>query len=140
MQIVGWFHSHPHITIWPSHVDIKTQLTYQMMDRNFVGLIVSLFNKNKTTHLCTTEMICFQSVSQETSQNFVQIPFKVCLNKDDKLTAKNLQVLYEIPRVLTQELKQIETNSLKSKDIAKQMGDFSSSCLFSLYRVPQIIK
>jgi len=97
------------------------------MDKNFVGLIVSLFNKNKATNLSTTEMICFQSITQETNQTFVQIPFKVCLNKDDKLIEKNLQVFYEIPRVLTQELKQIGANSFKPKDIAKQMGNFSSN-------------
>jgi BRCA1/BRCA2-containing complex subunit 3 len=126
MQIIGWFHSHPHITVWPSHVDIRTQLSYQMMDKNFVGLIVSLFNKNKATNLSTTEMICFQSVSQETNQTFVQIPFKVCINKEAQLIEKTLQVFYAIPRVLTQELKQIEANSLKPKDIANKMGDFSS--------------
>ena len=24
-RIVGWYHSHPHITVLPSHVDVKTQ-------------------------------------------------------------------------------------------------------------------
>ncbi|KAK5851667.1 hypothetical protein PBY51_023205 [Eleginops maclovinus] len=25
MRVVGWYHSHPHITVWPSHVDVRTQ-------------------------------------------------------------------------------------------------------------------
>ena len=24
MQIVGWYHSHPHITVWPSHLGWPT--------------------------------------------------------------------------------------------------------------------
>lgn len=25
-RVVGWYHSHPHITVLPSHVDLKTQV------------------------------------------------------------------------------------------------------------------
>ena len=25
-RIVGWYHSHPHITVLPSHVDVRTQV------------------------------------------------------------------------------------------------------------------
>ncbi len=41
----GRYHSHPHITVLPSHVDVRTQASYQMLDRNFVGLIISAFNE-----------------------------------------------------------------------------------------------
>ena len=44
-RVIGWYHSHPHITVLPSHVDIKTQATYQMLDDGFVGLIFSVFNQ-----------------------------------------------------------------------------------------------
>lgn len=44
-RVIGWYHSHPHITVLPSHVDIKTQATYQMLDEGFVGLIFSTFNQ-----------------------------------------------------------------------------------------------
>lgn len=30
-RIIGWVHSHPHITVLPSHVDLRTQATYQQM-------------------------------------------------------------------------------------------------------------
>lgn len=43
-QVLGWYHSHPHITVWPSHVDVGTQADYQLMDSNFIGLIFSCFN------------------------------------------------------------------------------------------------
>ncbi|MEE6528218.1 hypothetical protein FKM82_030299 [Ascaphus truei] len=49
MRVVGWYHSHPHITVWPSHVDVRTQAMYQMMDVGFVGLIFSCFIEDKNT-------------------------------------------------------------------------------------------
>lgn len=49
MRVIGWYHSHPHITVWPSHVDVRTQAMYQMMDPGFVGLIFSVFNEDKNS-------------------------------------------------------------------------------------------
>ena len=43
LRIVGWYHSHPHITAAPSHVDMRTQRAYQILDERFVGLIVACF-------------------------------------------------------------------------------------------------
>eukprot|EP00727_Mastigamoeba_balamuthi_P014337 m51a1_g9528 putative lys-63-specific deubiquitinase brcc36 (291) ;mRNA; f:770440-771615 len=45
-RVVGWYHSHPHITVHPSHVDLATQQMYQLMDASFVGLIFSCFNND----------------------------------------------------------------------------------------------
>ena len=39
------YHSHPHITVLPSHVDVRTQAMYQSMDEGFIGLIFSVFNQ-----------------------------------------------------------------------------------------------
>ncbi len=35
-RIIGWVHSHPHITVLPSHVDLRTQAQYQQMVRGSV--------------------------------------------------------------------------------------------------------
>lgn len=43
-RVVGWVHSHPHITVLPSHVDVATQAAYQQLDASFVGLITSAFD------------------------------------------------------------------------------------------------
>ncbi|GMH32630.1 hypothetical protein BSKO_00464 [Bryopsis sp. KO-2023] len=51
-KIVGWYHSHPNITVQPSHVDLKTQAQHQALDEGFVGLIFSCFNKDQKLH-CT---------------------------------------------------------------------------------------
>lgn len=45
VRVIGWYHSHPHITVLPSHVDIRTQGSYQMLDEGFVGIIISTFNQ-----------------------------------------------------------------------------------------------
>ncbi|KAI8098444.1 JAB1/Mov34/MPN/PAD-1 ubiquitin protease-domain-containing protein, partial [Gilbertella persicaria] len=44
MMVIGWYHSHPHITVFPSHVDVRTQLSQQLMDERFFGVIVSCFD------------------------------------------------------------------------------------------------
>eukprot|EP00042_Codosiga_hollandica_P027963 m.143221 g.143221 ORF g.143221 m.143221 type:complete len:132 (+) comp52639_c0_seq13:276-671(+) len=60
LRVIGWYHSHPHITVWPSHVDVRTQLMYQQLDPNFVGLIIACYNTDTHNegHITIT---CFQS-------------------------------------------------------------------------------
>ncbi|KAI3982044.1 hypothetical protein MKX01_018950 [Papaver californicum] len=60
-RVIGWYHSHPHITVLPSHVDVRTQGMYQMLDTGFIGLIFSCFNEDaqKTGRI---QVIGFQSL------------------------------------------------------------------------------
>ena len=30
-RVVGWYHSHPHITVLPSHIDINTQVCLEQL-------------------------------------------------------------------------------------------------------------
>ncbi|DBA94347.1 TPA: hypothetical protein ACH3X1_001953 [Trebouxia sp. C0004] len=62
-RVIGWYHSHPHITVLPSHVDIKTQATYQMLDDGFVGLIFSTFNQDPKNKSQSISVTAFQSVA-----------------------------------------------------------------------------
>eukprot|EP01006_Ploeotia_vitrea_P001657 TRINITY_DN105333_c0_g1_i1.p1 TRINITY_DN105333_c0_g1~~TRINITY_DN105333_c0_g1_i1.p1 ORF type:complete len:299 (-),score=6.71 TRINITY_DN105333_c0_g1_i1:28-924(-) len=48
-RVIGWYHSHPHITCFPSHVDLRTQGSYQYLDTGWVGLIYSVFNSKAHT-------------------------------------------------------------------------------------------
>lgn len=48
LRVCGWYHSHPHITVHPSHVDVNTQANYQAMDPHFVGLIFSVFSNESS--------------------------------------------------------------------------------------------
>ncbi|NXK00199.1 BRCC3 deubiquitinase, partial [Corythaixoides concolor] len=73
MRVVGWYHSHPHITVWPSHVDVRTQAMYQMMDQGFVGLIFSCFIEDKNTKTGRILYTCFQSVQAQKSSELLQV-------------------------------------------------------------------
>ncbi|CAE8670327.1 unnamed protein product, partial [Polarella glacialis] len=60
-RVVGWYHSHPHITCLPSHVDLRTQLQYQGMDKDFVGLIFGVFNDGPKLGTVRHELIAFRA-------------------------------------------------------------------------------
>ena len=64
-DVVGWYHSHPNITVFPSQVDINTQLSMQMIGSDFIGLIFSAFIGSTTVSgasaIGKTELIAFQS-------------------------------------------------------------------------------
>eukprot|EP00440_Ansanella_granifera_P065251 gb/GFBE01070761.1/.p1 GENE.gb/GFBE01070761.1/~~gb/GFBE01070761.1/.p1 ORF type:complete len:770 (+),score=160.10 gb/GFBE01070761.1/:1-2310(+) len=61
-RVVGWYHSHPHITCLPSHVDLQTQLMYQGMDADFIGLIFGCFNAGREGEgSALHELIAFRS-------------------------------------------------------------------------------
>lgn len=68
LRVIGWCHSHPRITVWPSHVDLKTQRNFQTLDSRFFGLIYSCFHENtsKSQRLQTTS---FQTSLNESGQN-----------------------------------------------------------------------
>ena len=44
-NVIGWYHSHPKITIPPSNVDLETQKSQQYQGA-FVGLIISCFSND----------------------------------------------------------------------------------------------
>ncbi|KAK8514324.1 hypothetical protein V6N12_009032 [Hibiscus sabdariffa] len=59
-RVIGWYHSHPHITVLPSHVDVRTQAMYQLLDSGFIGLIFSCFSED-TNKVGRIQVIAFQS-------------------------------------------------------------------------------
>ena len=61
-RVIGWYHSHPHITVWPSHVDIQTQAQMQMLDPGFIGLIFSVFSEDGRDQTGRARVTAFQSV------------------------------------------------------------------------------
>ena len=56
------YHSHPHITVLPSHVDVQTQGQYQLLDTGFIGLIFSVFS-NQADCTSRMQMVAFQAAS-----------------------------------------------------------------------------
>lgn len=78
LRVLGWYHSHPHITVWPSHVDLATQNNYQAMDENFVGIIFSLFNDDNATMMSCLEVTCFQTFrGEDGDMSRISIPIEI---------------------------------------------------------------
>ncbi|KAJ8610696.1 hypothetical protein CTAYLR_005650 [Chrysophaeum taylorii] len=59
-KVIGWYHSHPHITVAPSHVDARTQGQYQTLDDGFVGLICAVFQEGDSA-MGSVRVVAFQS-------------------------------------------------------------------------------
>lgn len=60
-RVIGWYHSHPHITVLPSHVDVRTQAMFQQLDPGFIGLIFSCFSED-AQKVGRIQVIAFQSL------------------------------------------------------------------------------
>ncbi|XP_043913444.1 lys-63-specific deubiquitinase BRCC36 isoform X3 [Protopterus annectens] len=103
MRVVGWYHSHPHITVWPSHVDVRTQAMYQMMDQGFVGLIFSCFIEDKNTKTGRILYTCFQSVQAQKGSEYDRIEIPVHVAPHDTIGKVCLESAVELPKILCQE-------------------------------------
>ncbi|KAK9149700.1 hypothetical protein Scep_008457 [Stephania cephalantha] len=73
-RVIGWYHSHPHITVLPSHVDVRTQAMYQLLDSGFIGLIFSCFSED-AHKVGRIQVIAFQSLDGK--QKNIAGPFPV---------------------------------------------------------------
>uniref|UniRef100_A0A5S6QHC5 MPN domain-containing protein n=1 Tax=Trichuris muris TaxID=70415 RepID=A0A5S6QHC5_TRIMR len=62
LRVIGWYHSHPHITVFPSAVDNRTQEEYQnAFDPMWIGLIFGVFNNEEDTGLGRVQYLAFQA-------------------------------------------------------------------------------
>ncbi|KAF9115848.1 BRCA1 BRCA2-containing complex, subunit 3 [Mortierella sp. AM989] len=103
-RVIGWYHSHPHITVFPSHVDLRTQLSQQLMDQRFIGMIVSCFNTDNELSN-KIQVTCFQSrPSEGAACQHIKLPFSV-LN-ETPLDSLTLPKLLEIPERIFDEQRQ----------------------------------
>ncbi|KAI9338476.1 JAB1/Mov34/MPN/PAD-1 ubiquitin protease-domain-containing protein [Obelidium mucronatum] len=98
--VIGWAHSHPHITVLPSHVDLRCQRDQQMLSESFIGLILSVFNDFNGVQKC--QLIAFRSVAD--GGDLVRQEVPVFIGRSDKgITPESLQQLYRIPAIFLQE-------------------------------------
>ncbi|GMP69278.1 hypothetical protein CsSME_00028599 [Camellia sinensis var. sinensis] len=72
-RVIGWYHSHPHITVLPSHVDVRTQAMYQLLDSGFIGLIFSCFSED-VHKVGRIQVIAFQSLDGKQSHMLRALP------------------------------------------------------------------
>ncbi|KAI6654876.1 Lys-63-specific deubiquitinase BRCC36 [Oopsacas minuta] len=105
IRVLGWYHSHPHITISPSHVDVRTQHQYQSLDPNFFGLIVSAFHE-EMDRTSSIKITCFQADKEvhPTHEVFIkkEIPFAI-QNTGVSIGSACLNAYLQLPRILFQE-------------------------------------
>ncbi|KND03596.1 uncharacterized protein SPPG_01071 [Spizellomyces punctatus DAOM BR117] len=98
-KVVGWSHSHPHITVFPSHVDLNTQRSMQLLDNRFFGLIFSCFNTDSTLAE-RIQVTCFQAGSDGSR---ISIPLLI-MPRDPFITQQTLtQLVEKLPTTLLRE-------------------------------------
>uniref|UniRef100_A0A673ZYZ2 BRCA1/BRCA2-containing complex subunit 3 n=1 Tax=Salmo trutta TaxID=8032 RepID=A0A673ZYZ2_SALTR len=145
MRVVGWYHSHPHITVWPSHVDVRTQAMYQMMDQGFVGLIFSCFIEDKNTKTGRVLYTCFQSVQAQKGSEYERIEIPIHVIPHEAIGKVCLESAVELPRILCQEeqdtyrkihsltqldpITKIHNGSVFTKNLCSQMSAVSGPLL-----------
>ncbi|KAA0701506.1 Lys-63-specific deubiquitinase BRCC36 [Triplophysa tibetana] len=145
MRVVGWYHSHPHITVWPSHVDVRTQAMYQMMDQGFVGLIFSCFIEDKNTKTGRVLYTCFQSVQAQKGSEYERIEIPIHVIPHEAIGKVCLESAVELPRILCQEeqdtyrrihsltqldpITKIHNGSVFTKNLCSQMSAISGPLL-----------
>ncbi|CAH7332257.1 lys-63-specific deubiquitinase BRCC36 [Phodopus roborovskii] len=103
LRVVGWYHSHPHITVWPSHVDVRTQAMYQVMDQRFVGLIFACFVEDKTARTGRVLYTCFQAVQDPKSSEYERMEIPIHIVPHTTIGKVCLESAVELPRILCQE-------------------------------------
>jgi BRCA1/BRCA2-containing complex subunit 3 len=112
-RVIGWYHSHPHISPWPSHVDLNSQSSYQMMEKGFIGLIFSVFNQDSECK-GTIEVHGFQSAKNESGDDEeIQIPVIVIPNLNYPSIAHKRMI--ELLDILLQEEKISYLSSVEGK-------------------------
>ncbi|XP_054008603.1 lys-63-specific deubiquitinase BRCC36-like [Hylaeus anthracinus] len=111
VHVLGWYHSHPHITVCPSHLDIGTQATYQTMDCNFVGLIFSVFSESKESKEQEIFLTCFQSHNGESKE----IPLEIV--QTSPISDNCLKTMTDLPKILVQEEEEMAETCKDHHDI-----------------------
>lgn len=74
-RVIGWYHSHPHITVLPSHIDERTQGLYQLLDPGFIGVIFSCFSED-AQKVGRIQVIAFQALDGK-HKHLTRVPVQV---------------------------------------------------------------
>ncbi|CAN1278670.1 Lys-63-specific deubiquitinase BRCC36 [Linum perenne] len=123
-RVIGWYHSHPHITVFPSHVDVRTQAMYQLLDPGFIGLIFSCFSED-TNKVGRIQVIAFQSSDGKQGNMSGPIPVSV-VNKsfiEENAPVKSGTARGDSPEQDTGDSR-LAGGSLKGTRRPLELGDF----------------
>ncbi|KAL1490676.1 hypothetical protein ABEB36_013332 [Hypothenemus hampei] len=136
MRVVGWYHSHPHITVWPSHVDIGTQTTYQMMDPLFVGLIFSVYQSDSRARSNQVQLTCFQASTHEGSKlERREVPLFI---ETSPFQSYNLDGIANLPKILIQE--EVESHSISDNETSDPIARLHNDAFKTLALVHIVSK
>ncbi|EEB13628.1 COP9 signalosome complex subunit 5A, putative [Pediculus humanus corporis] len=102
INVLGWYHSHPHITVQPSHVDLRTQASYQMMDNRFIGVIFSVFNVDKTKGQ-EIQVTCFQAARQGKEGPYEKVEVPLFVEAVKNFSTPCSESIFQLPEIISQE-------------------------------------
>ncbi|OQR74964.1 lys-63-specific deubiquitinase BRCC36 isoform X1 [Tropilaelaps mercedesae] len=133
LRVCGWYHSHPHITVHPSHVDVNTQASYQTMDPRFIGLIFSVFSNdaNSAKKPAKIEVKCFQA---EHTQNGPAVAVEVTLNVVVRKRGPSLpclRALISLPNILYEEEREAYDMSEETAGVPDALTQLNNCAVFS---------
>ncbi|OAD60196.1 Lys-63-specific deubiquitinase BRCC36 [Eufriesea mexicana] len=111
VRVLGWYHSHPHITVCPSHLDVRTQTAYQKLEDGFVGLIFSVFSESKESKEQEISLICFQSHNDKA----IEIPLEIVHTPIISNTC--LKTMTNLLKILVQEEEEMAESYKDHQDI-----------------------
>ncbi|KAJ3372987.1 BRCA1 BRCA2-containing complex, subunit 3 [Kappamyces sp. JEL0680] len=119
LTVIGWIHSHPKITILPSHVDLATQLNFQSFDQTFFGLIYGCFHENQNSSQ-RLQLLCFQSrVDAETGANEkVDIPLQIVPGEPPSAS-----MLLQVPKTYIKEELLSQQELAQNVPVTKELVD-----------------
>ena len=105
LRVVGWYHSHPHITVHPSHIDLATQYNYQSLDSDFFGLIFSVFNFDNKLQQDTREVIAFRTERTDAGNTCQYLQIQTMMSNEDREATKLdvTSAVSKISRILMKE-------------------------------------
>ncbi|KAG5867766.1 hypothetical protein JTB14_012383 [Gonioctena quinquepunctata] len=135
MRVLGWYHSHPHITVWPSHVDIRTQATYQTMDPLFVGLIFSVFQNDARSRNNLIQFTCFQAYRENLELERREVELVI---KSSPIHNFDLEGIADLPRILIQE--EVECHDVKDSDTQDELASLHNDSFKTLALVHIVSK
>ena len=130
-RVIGWYHSHPHITVLPSAVDVRTQSTYQLLDEGFVGLIFSVFDQN-FENVNRVQVVAFQAEAARGTNDagggltHRLVPLRVVPSQQFNAWPHRLAPLLELQRtLLAEETKAYaDARAEAARDAADASGGF----------------
>ncbi|CAH1976041.1 unnamed protein product [Acanthoscelides obtectus] len=135
IRVLGWYHSHPHITVWPSHVDVRTQWMYQRMDPLFVGLIFSVFQNDTQNRSNQLQITCFQASERISEPERREVELVI---KPLPFHKYNLEGIANLPRILIQE--EVDCHTIKDSDIQDELANLHNDSFQTLAIVDIVSK